>query len=113
MYEGCPELALEQPQGILDEVLAAEMAHGRVFLVGEEVLHLLDRDQPQAVAAARRDVTAARAGRGKGLELRAGEPSGAAQRCGELLLAHRLEQVADRLRLEGFDRVLIVSGGED
>jgi hypothetical protein len=112
-HERCAELALEQPQGILDQVLAAQVPHGGVFLVGEEVLHLLQRDQAQPVAPPCGDVTAARAGRGECLQLRTGEAAGTGEGGGELLLAHRFQQVADGVRVEGFDRVLIVGGGED
>ena len=38
------ELALEQPQRVLDQVLAVHVPHGGVLLVGEEVLHLLDAE---------------------------------------------------------------------
>ena len=47
------------------------------------------------------------------LQLRARQAPGARQRRGELLLAHRLQQVAHGVRLEGLDRVLIEGGGED
>src|SRR5262249_13352654 len=94
-YERRTELALEQAQRILDQILAAEVTHGGVFLVGEEVLHLLHGYQAQPVAPARGDVTAARAGRGERLQLRAGETTGAGEGGSELLLAHRFQQVAD------------------
>src|SRR5580704_6738291 len=52
-YERRAELALQQPQRILDQILAVQVTDGGVFLIGEEVLHLFDGDQPQTLAMPR------------------------------------------------------------
>ena len=57
-HEGRAELLLERPQRVLDEILALQVPHGRVLLVGEEELHLLDRNQAQTLAVACGDVGA-------------------------------------------------------
>src|SRR6185312_16981150 len=49
-HEGRAELALEQPQRVVDEVLAAGMPHRGVLLVGEEINTSSTRERLQPFA---------------------------------------------------------------
>jgi hypothetical protein len=91
------------------------VSHGGVFLLGEKELHLLDRNQPQALAPAGRDVRAAFVAVGSAyfLELWSCQPSSACESGGQLLLANRFQQVADRMRLERIHGVFVERGRED
>ena len=115
-HEVGTELLFERPQRILDEILALDVPHRRVLLLGEKILHVLDRNEPQPFAMARGDVGTAllaAGGRRDLLQLWPGEPSGVLERGGELFLADRLQQIADRLRLESVDRIFIERRRED
>ena len=90
--------------------------HRHVLLVGEEIVDVRDRNQPQLFAEARADLVAPVLDARRLRDLH--EPARrnarrVPQRVRELLLAHGLEQVADRLGLECFDGVLVVGGRED
>src|SRR5205807_3844908 len=87
-HERRAELVLERAQRVLDQVLALHMPHRRVLLLGEEELHVLDRNEPQAVAMPSRDVRAprTRACRRQLLQLRTGQAPGMQQRGGQLFL---------------------------
>src|SRR5690606_31352871 len=52
------ELVLEALQRLVDHVLAAQMPHGHVLLLGPKVEDFLERDQAQLVANPGRDVPA-------------------------------------------------------
>ncbi len=91
------------------------MPHRRVFLLGKKELHFLERNEPQAFTMPRRNMGAplARSGRGQLLQLRPRQPARLSQRRGELLLADGLQEVADRLRVECVDRILVVCRGKN
>src|SRR4029077_358575 len=76
--EGRGELALEEAQRVLDQVLAVRVRDRGVLAVGEEVVPLLDGDELQSRPRARRDVRAARlaAGGREPLHLGARPPPG-------------------------------------
>ena len=115
--EACAEFLLERAQRILDQVAAAGVAHGGVFLVGGEVVARRPAASAAPVArAAPPGACAPRSRRSRAATRascvparRAARSSAAARRLGP----HRLEQVADGLRLEGLDRIGVVGGRED
>ena len=110
------ELERERAQGLVDEVAAAAVANRHVLLVRGEVVDVVDRYQPQVLAQPRTDLRPATSEPGAFRDpeqLRHGETSRLADRLGELLAAHGLQQVPDRLGLEGLEGVLVVCGRED
>src|SRR5690606_9556706 len=112
--EQAAELLFQRLQRILDQHLAAGMPDGDVFLVGAEIVDVVDIDEAQRVAHARADLPAplAVALRQRRL-LRGVRPAGALQRRFQPFLAHRLHQVIGGLRLEGVDGEAVIGGGED
>ena len=47
---------LQRPQRIPDDILATCVMHRRVFLLGDEAVHVLDADPPQPVPSPDRDM---------------------------------------------------------
>src|SRR5690606_39359366 len=107
-YEALAEFILQRFQRLLDQVFAVCMVDDDVLFLGLQVVHVVQRDQPQAAAQARAQV----ATRGRGVRRAAfttgGEGAHAFQRRGQALGADRLDQVVDRLGLEGGQRVGVV-----
>src|SRR5256885_13920859 len=69
-------------------------------------------DEPQTLAVARGEVAAPLlAGGRESLQLRARQAAGAGEGSGQLLLAHRFQQVSDGMRIESLDRVTVIGGG--
>ena len=108
-HEAIAELFLQRLQWFLDQVLAAGMVHDHVFFLGLQVVHLLDRDHPQAAAQASTQLGAPGA-----FLLRARSMIGAyALQCGrQPLRSHRLDQVVQRGSLERGQGVLVIGGAE-
>src|SRR5688572_5639185 len=107
-HEARGEFLLERLQRLLDEFLAAGMAQRRVFLLGDEAGDVRDRDEPELVARAHGDARAHAAGALRDArELRARRAPRAVEGLLQLVRAHRLQEVAGRLRVEGRERVLI------
>src|SRR5688572_1582784 len=105
-HERVGELALERGQRLLDQVLPRARAQRHVFLLGAQEHDLAHRDERDAVALGHRQVLARRCG---GLrQLLAAGRRGLFEGEGKPLGAHRLEQVIERVLLEGFDRVPLV-----
>ena len=95
---------LERAQRLVDQVAAAAVPHRHVFLACAEVQHVLDRHEPQLLAEPRADLRAAAAELRllrEPHQLRARDARGVPYRARQLLAPHGLQQVADRLRLEG------------
>src|SRR5690606_6215175 len=111
-HECVGKFLLQRLQGVVQEVLSAAVPRAHVLLVGEEVIHVVDRDAPQLTARAGRNVIAAR---------RAGHPGehGVAearrllQRALEPLAADGFQHVADRARVERLDRIFVIGRRED
>ena len=103
-----------------DEIGAAPGRHRRVLGVGAEVLDVLDEDRNDLALVAHQQARQRRGLGGTRAFERRQRPflaRVAAQRMADRLLealaVERLEQVVDRVQLEGGDRVLVVGGGED
>ncbi len=94
------------------------MAQGDVLVVGDEVDHLIQRNQLDALAGTCADV-AARPGTGNGgrsgqrRQLHAVGPLGLLQRLRQMLRAHRLDQVANRADLERLQGEFIMGSTKD
>ncbi|MCY1432833.1 hypothetical protein D9M71_488410 [compost metagenome] len=117
-HEALAELVLQRLQRLVQQHLAASVTQGHVLVVGDEEDHLFQRNQLDALAGPCADM-AARAGAagrrrlGQRGELHAVRPRSLLQRLGQVFGAHRLDQVADRADLEGFQGEFVVGGTED
>ena len=110
-HEVARELFLELFQRLVEQILAARMPHGDVFLVRFEVANVLHRNQLQLVAHAHGHVLPRRQrllGRAQPMQLRSAETRRVLQCFLEPLATHRLQQVAHGLRFECLERVLVV-----
>ncbi len=110
------ELRLERAQRLVDELAAVAVAHRHVLLVGGKIQDVGHRHELQLIAEARADLRAAPAELrlfGEASQLRRGHARRVTQGARELLAPDRLQQVADRLRFECLQRVLVVGSRED
>ena len=108
------EFLLQRNQRLLDEVLAAARAYGDVFLLGAQEHDVAHRHQQDAVALDDRQVFPRRDGGARQLLApRGGGSRSFFQRGRESLGAHRLEQIVERVQLEGLDGMPVVRGDED
>src|SRR5882672_3707042 len=114
-HEVARELLFRSAQRLVDELLAASVADGHVLLVRAKKADVRDQNQLEVVAHPHRHVLARRERllrRRELLELRRAQSRRVLERLLEPLAPHRLEQIADGLRLEGLQRVLVVCRGE-
>src|SRR3569833_3547022 len=86
------------------------MPHRRVFLLGEEKLHLFQRNQSQSLAVPDGNVRACFSDL---LKQGLGEPARMSECGGELLLTDGLQEIAYRLRVERLHRVFVERSCED
>jgi pimeloyl-ACP methyl ester carboxylesterase len=108
------EFALEADERLLDQVLALTRAHRDVLLFGAQKKDVAHGHEHDAVALGDRKVFA-RGSRGarEAFSRRRAGAGGLLESRGKPRRAHRLEEIVERVELEGLDGMLVVRGDED
>src|SRR3989344_7225476 len=117
-HKAITKLVFQGFQRLIQQHFTARMTQGYVFMVGNKVDHLIQRNQLDAFAGACTDVAARAAtavhGRtGQGGELHTVGPLSFLQRLTEAFGAHWFDEIANRADLEGFQSKFIMGGTEN